>query len=75
MFFRFKNYLKCFVFLLPRKTVKRSFPFSWDWGPAYPSMGIWRPIRIEAFDSVVVKYIKWNTRFSDGSWSVEVNKS
>jgi hypothetical protein len=35
-------------------------------------MGIWRPIRIEAFDSVLIKYIKWNPRRLDGVWNVDV---
>ncbi len=46
--------------------------YSWDWGPAFPSVGIWRPISIEAYDSVTLKYVKWNPYFADGLWSIDV---
>jgi beta-mannosidase len=29
---------------------KAQYSFGWDWGPRLPTCGIWRPIRIEAFD-------------------------
>lgn len=29
---------------------KAQYSFGWDWGPRLPTSGIWRPIRIEAFD-------------------------
>jgi hypothetical protein len=35
-------------------------------------VGIWRPIRIEAFDTVYVKYVKWNPELSGDNWSVDV---
>ncbi len=36
-------------FLLPEKRVhsrKAPYQFGWDWGPALPTMGIWKPIKI-----------------------------
>jgi hypothetical protein len=48
---------------------------SWDWGPAFPSMGIWRPISIEAYNTAVLKYVKWEPYFIDGTWSIGVSIS
>tara|TARA_B110000208_G_scaffold175619_1_gene221343 strand:- start:558 stop:3725 length:3168 start_codon:yes stop_codon:yes gene_type:complete len=31
--------------------------FSWDWGPAYAPVGLFRPIYLQAFDSAVVRDI------------------
>lgn len=30
--------------------VKEQRSFSWDWGPSFPSMGLWKGVRLEAFD-------------------------
>ncbi|KAM9842549.1 beta-mannosidase [Aulostomus maculatus] len=29
---------------------KEQSSFSWDWGPAFPTMGLWKGVRLEAFD-------------------------
>ena len=29
--------------------------FSWDWGPAFAPVGLWRPIALEGFDGAVVR--------------------
>ncbi|XP_023230069.1 beta-mannosidase-like isoform X1 [Centruroides sculpturatus] len=31
--------------------------FSWDWGPSFPTMGIWKNIGIEAYDTVIIRDI------------------
>jgi len=31
---------------------KPGYHYGWDWGPRYVSMGIWRPVRLESWDSV-----------------------
>jgi beta-mannosidase len=36
---------------------KMQASFSWDWGPAFPSMGIWKEVYFEAFNSSVVRYL------------------
>lgn len=36
---------------------KMQASFSWDWGPAFPSVGIWKPVYIEAYDSSVIRYV------------------
>ena len=35
--------------------------FSWDWGPAFPSVGIWQDIHIHAFEETKLAYVKWGT--------------
>uniref|UniRef100_A0A3Q1J3Y4 Beta-mannosidase n=1 Tax=Anabas testudineus TaxID=64144 RepID=A0A3Q1J3Y4_ANATE len=29
---------------------KEQSSFSWDWGPSFPTMGLWKEVRLEAFD-------------------------
>uniref|UniRef100_A0A7N8WK97 Beta-mannosidase n=1 Tax=Mastacembelus armatus TaxID=205130 RepID=A0A7N8WK97_9TELE len=29
---------------------KEQSSFSWDWGPSFPTMGLWKDVRLEAFD-------------------------
>uniref|UniRef100_A0A3Q3A0J2 Beta-mannosidase n=1 Tax=Kryptolebias marmoratus TaxID=37003 RepID=A0A3Q3A0J2_KRYMA len=29
---------------------KEQSSFSWDWGPSFPTMGIWKDVRLDAFD-------------------------
>jgi beta-mannosidase len=31
---------------------KAAYHFGWDWGPRYPTSGIWRPVRLEAWSGV-----------------------
>lgn len=43
---------------------KAQYSFGWDWGPKLPTAGIWRPIYIEAFESIRIKDIFVETRLS-----------
>ncbi|KAH1006300.1 hypothetical protein HUJ05_007047 [Dendroctonus ponderosae] len=36
---------------------KMQASFAWDWGVALPSMGIWKPVYIEAFDETVIRHL------------------
>lgn len=31
--------------------------FSWDWGPAFSSVGIWKDVYLEAFNYAVIDYV------------------
>uniref|UniRef100_A0A673L7P9 Beta-mannosidase n=1 Tax=Sinocyclocheilus rhinocerous TaxID=307959 RepID=A0A673L7P9_9TELE len=48
--------------------------FSWDWGPSFPTLGIWKGVRLEVFNtSRVLSYTtspKYDSEHS--SWNVEV---
>ncbi|KAF5274136.1 hypothetical protein FQR65_LT04534 [Abscondita terminalis] len=39
---------------------KTQASFSWDWGPALPSMGVWKDVYLEAYDSVVIRDVTVN---------------
>lgn len=48
--------------------------FSWDWGPAFPSMGIWKDIAIDAHNSAVLRYIQFNpTQNAQGNWEIPID--
>ncbi|XP_054169104.1 beta-mannosidase-like [Oppia nitens] len=40
---------------------KMQSSFSWDWGPSFPTQGIWKDIVIEAYDSAIIRDIKVDT--------------
>lgn len=33
--------------------------FAWDWGLAAPSMGIWKSVQLEVYDSVLIRDITY----------------
>ena len=39
---------------------KMQASFSWDWGPAFPSMGVWQPILLVASDFPRLDHITWS---------------
>ena len=43
---------------------KMQASFSWDWGPAFPSSGIWLPINLVLFDYPRIKYALWEVKES-----------
>ncbi|CAH1280029.1 unnamed protein product [Diabrotica balteata] len=36
---------------------KMQASFSWDWGPSFPSVGIWKDVYIQAFSESVIRYV------------------
>ncbi|XP_054162086.1 beta-mannosidase-like [Oppia nitens] len=51
--------------------------FSWDWGPAFPTQGIWKPIGIESYDGAVIRDITVETTANRKTipveWTLTVN--
>ena len=48
--------------------------FRWDWGPAFASMGIWKPIYLIGGDaSFIIDEIIWKTVLNENKWDVEVS--
>jgi beta-mannosidase len=41
--------------------------FGWDWGPQLPPIGIWKDIRLEAFDQARLEDIHLRQRHEDGT--------
>ncbi|XP_064595240.1 beta-mannosidase-like [Liolophura sinensis] len=53
---------------------KEQCSFSWDWGPSFPTQGIWKNISIVAFDTAVVEALTAETWQGSGadSWVLTV---
>lgn len=39
---------------------KMQASFAWDWGPAVPSLGIWKPVTLESYDVLFIRDITYN---------------
>ncbi|XP_045208111.2 beta-mannosidase-like isoform X1 [Mercenaria mercenaria] len=53
---------------------KTQCSFSWDWGPSFPTQGIWKDIYIQGYDTVVMRDVtSETTRNKDGSWLLKVD--
>ena len=47
--------------------------FRWDWGPAFPSMGIWKPLYLIGGDApFTLEEALWDSRLEGEEWTVEV---
>ncbi|KAH9490421.1 hypothetical protein Btru_035139 [Bulinus truncatus] len=51
---------------------KEQCSFSWDWGPSFPTVGIWKPIYIEAFDTAVIRDVTAVVNKVASQWQVIV---
>ncbi|XP_026007283.1 beta-mannosidase [Astatotilapia calliptera] len=53
---------------------KEQSSFSWDWGPSFPTMGLWKGVRLEAFDILQLVQVSsvplYNDAFSQ--WRVQI---
>ncbi|MFC2134699.1 glycoside hydrolase family 2 protein [Bacteroidota bacterium] len=49
---------------------KAQYSFGWDWGPAFPTMGIWRPVYLLQEDKAVITNIKFDTLQTKSSKAV-----
>ncbi len=45
--------------------------FGWDWGPQLPPIGLWKDIRLEAFDSARIAEVHLRQFHADGKVNVE----
>ncbi|KAJ8925684.1 hypothetical protein NQ315_009531 [Exocentrus adspersus] len=62
---------ECYVNMLR----KMQASFSWDWGPAFPSVGIWKDVHIEAYNETVIRNLVADVVLSEdnSSWTVYVD--
>lgn len=53
---------------------KAQSSFSWDWGPSFPTLGIWKGVRLEVFNTSRVLSYTTNPKYDSehSSWTVEV---
>jgi len=42
-------------------TRKAQYSYGWDWGPSFPTLGVWRPVYIEQRPGAHIKNISFNT--------------
>ncbi|XP_051021441.1 beta-mannosidase [Acomys russatus] len=56
---------------------KAQCSFSWDWGPAFPSQGIWKDVRIEAYNISHLNYFTFLPVYDNTSqeWAIEIEAS
>ncbi len=40
---------------------KAQYSFGWDWGPSYPTMGVWRPVYLLYESQAVISRLKFDT--------------
>ncbi|KAM7112441.1 beta-mannosidase isoform 2-T2 [Ciconia maguari] len=53
---------------------KEQCSFSWDWGPSFPTQGIWKDVRIEAYNHYHLIYFSLTSFFAKSTrqWSLEI---
>nr|XP_033812769.1 beta-mannosidase [Geotrypetes seraphini]XP_033812778.1 beta-mannosidase [Geotrypetes seraphini] len=53
---------------------KEQCSFSWDWGPSFPTQGIWKDIKIEAYDVLHLNYLSFipNYEVSIHQWNLKI---
>ncbi|XP_028251213.1 beta-mannosidase [Parambassis ranga] len=54
---------------------KEQSSFSWDWGPSFPTMGLWKGVRLEAFDVLQLIQVSSVPLYNDSSseWRLQVD--
>ncbi|XP_029170747.1 beta-mannosidase [Nylanderia fulva] len=51
---------------------KMQASFSWDWGPAFPSVGIWRDVELVSVNDLLLKDVTTDIRREKDTWNVLV---
>nr|XP_003410544.1 beta-mannosidase isoform X1 [Loxodonta africana] len=56
---------------------KEQCSFSWDWGPSFPTQGIWKDVRIEAYNICHLNYFTFSPTYDSTSheWNLEIQSS
>src|SRR5581483_5137963 len=49
---------------------KMQSSFSWDWGPAFPTQGIWRDIVLEGYNTAIIRDVTVHTIRNGLKWSL-----
>ncbi|KAJ0173564.1 hypothetical protein K1T71_010713 [Dendrolimus kikuchii] len=51
---------------------KMQASFAWDWGPAFPSVGLWKPVYLEFYNSAIIRSVTTHTVKKDGHWYLKI---
>lgn len=56
---------------------KEQCSFSWDWGPSFPSQGIWKDVRIEVYNIAHLDHLTFLPLYDNTSqaWTIEIEAS
>ncbi|EHB13916.1 Beta-mannosidase, partial [Heterocephalus glaber] len=56
---------------------KEQCSFSWDWGPSFPTQGIWRDVSIEAYNVCCLSHFTFSPVYDSTAqvWSVEIESA
>ncbi|XP_048189499.1 beta-mannosidase [Perognathus longimembris pacificus] len=56
---------------------KEQCSFSWDWGPSFPTQGIWKDVRIEAYNICHLTYFTFSPIYDNTAqeWNLEIESS
>ncbi|XP_021536047.1 beta-mannosidase [Neomonachus schauinslandi] len=56
---------------------KEQSSFSWDWGPSFPTQGIWKDVRIEAYNICHLNYFTFSPIYDNHTqgWNLEIESS
>uniref|UniRef100_A0A2K6U8R4 Beta-mannosidase n=1 Tax=Saimiri boliviensis boliviensis TaxID=39432 RepID=A0A2K6U8R4_SAIBB len=51
--------------------------FSWDWGPSFPTQGIWKDVRIEAYNICHLNYFTFSPIYDKSAqqWNLEIEST
>lgn len=52
---------------------KMQASFAWDWGLAAPSMGIWKEVEIEFYDSIAIRDISYQLIDGGDDWILNIS--
>ncbi|KAI8425277.1 hypothetical protein MSG28_007059 [Choristoneura fumiferana] len=51
---------------------KMQASFGWDWGPAFPSVGLWKPVYIEVYNTAIIRSVTAHTSIVDDHWLLRI---
>uniref|UniRef100_A0A2A4JXF5 beta-mannosidase n=1 Tax=Heliothis virescens TaxID=7102 RepID=A0A2A4JXF5_HELVI len=51
---------------------KMQASFGWDWGPAFPSVGIWRPVYIELYNGAIIRSVTTHISKVESYWNLKL---
>lgn len=52
---------------------KMQASFSWDWGPAVPSVGIWKAVQLELYNSAIIRDVTYKLLDHEDAWLLETS--
>uniref|UniRef100_A0A9L0SW91 Beta-mannosidase n=1 Tax=Equus caballus TaxID=9796 RepID=A0A9L0SW91_HORSE len=56
---------------------KEQCSFGWDWGPSFPTQGIWKDVRVEAYNLCQLNYFTFSPIYDARAqeWNLEIESS